>query len=45
MKTLLTLIVLGAALAMTSCSTVSGFGQDLQKGGAALERKALEKAP
>ncbi len=40
--TLLKLLALGAALALTSCSTVSGIGQDIQKGGAALEQSAEE---
>ncbi|MDO4705683.1 entericidin A/B family lipoprotein [Allofranklinella schreckenbergeri] len=31
------------ALAVTGCNTVQGVGQDVQKGGAAIER-AAEKA-
>ncbi len=40
MTTLLKLLALGSALALTSCSTVSGIGKDIQKGGAALENSA-----
>lgn len=40
MKKILTLIALAATLSLTSCNTVSGIGQDIQKGGAALEKSA-----
>lgn len=41
MKTLLSIICLSIALlGLTACHTVAGFGQDLQQGGKALQRKA-----
>ena len=42
--TILKLLVLGIALAVTSCNTVSGIGQDIQTGGAALQQSAEENA-
>ena len=37
---LLLLLSLGTALAVSSCNTMSGLGEDIQRGGAALERGA-----
>lgn len=37
---LLSLLSLGTALLFASCNTVSGLGEDIQRGGAALESSA-----
>lgn len=38
----LTCVLAGAALALTSCGTMKGFGQDLEKAGQSIEKKASE---
>lgn len=37
---LLTLLSLGTALLFASCNTMSGLGEDIQRGGQAIERSA-----
>jgi len=37
---LLALLSLGSALLFSSCHTVTGLGEDIQKGGQAIERSA-----
>ena len=37
---LLALLSLGSALHLATCNTMSGIGQDIQRGGQAIERSA-----
>ncbi|MFZ5557996.1 MAG: entericidin A/B family lipoprotein [Pseudomonadota bacterium] len=39
-KLLLVLAVLAGAVSVTACNTVEGLGQDIEKGGEALQREA-----
>lgn len=40
MKIFQVIIIFYVALSLTACNTMSGAGQDIQEGGAALERSA-----
>jgi predicted small secreted protein len=43
MKTFATLLALSLAFALGACSTMQGFGEDLQKLGNKIENKAASK--
>jgi len=40
MKYLIAIALISLALSLTACSTVKGFGEDVQKGGEAIQRAA-----
>lgn len=40
MKLLTAAALIGLMVMLTACSTVKGFGEDVQKGGEAIERAA-----
>ncbi len=42
MKRLTTILILSVMDLLGGCETIAGFGQDIQKAGKALEKKAKE---
>ena len=42
MNKLTVVIIMGFVLTLTGCETMKGLGQDIQKAGEALEKKASE---
>jgi len=40
MKSVLTLLLLAASLALSGCATVAGIGQDVQRGGQIIQDAA-----
>jgi len=40
MKSVLTLLLLAASLALSGCSTIAGIGQDVQRGGQIIQDAA-----
>lgn len=42
MKKLALILIIGFLFSLTACETMKGFGQDIQKAGKALEKKASE---
>ncbi len=42
MKRLTTILILSVMVLLGGCETIAGFGQDIQKAGKALEKKAKE---